>query len=99
MLERGVIRRPKAAPSYLRCNRRARANPDWEPDVPFRILNQELDCTVFLYPDEAAAKGGSDIGGSGFIVGVPIPEAGEGRSGNWLVTNKHVIEHGAWTVR
>jgi hypothetical protein len=40
-----------------------------EPSMP-RIANKFLDCSVFLYPTEEAAKRGERSGGSGFLVAV-----------------------------
>src|SRR4051794_33084584 len=83
--------------------------------LPPRIHDDLLHSTLFLYPDEAAAQAGERLGGSGFIVGVPYSETGLAsidavwgtrrfldvpeRVVSWVVTNRHVIEQGHWTLR
>lgn len=69
----------------------------WEPPVP-RIHDIFLDCVFYLYPDLKSAEDGSRLGGSGFLIGVPIP----GVTSIWtmlFVTNKHVIERGNSVLR
>ena len=69
----------------------------WQRLMPW-IEPEVLECAVYLYPSEAAAEDGMRIGGSGFVVGVPIAE---GNSAMLLcvVTNKHVIDSGNMVVR
>ncbi len=61
----------------------------WRP-MPARIQDEYLDCAIYLYPDAQSAKDGDRIGGSGFLVNVPL---GEERLGKQLyaVTNRHVV--------
>jgi len=63
-----------------------------DPDV--------LDSTIYLYPSEAAAQDGERIGGTGFLIGVPVI-ARNREIGNVIcvVTNKHVIDHGNTVAR
>lgn len=64
----------------------------WEKPVP-RIPDRLLNCVVYLYPSEAAAEEGERVGGSGFIIGIPL--ANDYRDCvTAIVTNKHVIDHG-----
>ncbi len=42
-------------------------------DMP-RIDDVLLDVIVYLYPSEAAAEDGEKLGGSGFLLGIPLPE-------------------------
>jgi hypothetical protein len=64
-----------------------------------RIPSQDLNCAFYLYPDEASAKAGRKIGGSGFWVAVrsfKIPEF------FWIygVSNQHVVHRqGAAVIR
>ena len=57
-----------------------------------------LDCVVYLYPSEAAAEDGEKMGGSGFLIGLPIPDAPQ-KVLLCVVTNKHVAERGSTVVR
>ncbi len=66
--------------------------------MPFRIRQQLLDTSIYLYPDEGSAADGARVGGSGFIVGLPL-EGSNGAFTLWAVTNRHVIEQGNWTIR
>ena len=69
-----------------------------EPDMP-RIDVKLLESVVYLYPSEADAEEGVRAGGSGFLIGIPIPT--DKPLGNLLciVTNKHVIDGGSAVVR
>jgi hypothetical protein len=77
----------------------------WAFAVP-RINDQVLDCVVYLYPDRTRAETGESAGGSGFLVGValglgistPIEPTNDYYAAV-VVTNKHVVSHGATTVR
>jgi len=69
----------------------------WEPPLP-RVHDVFLDCVFYLYPDLKSAEEGSRLGGSGFLIGIPIP----GITGVWtmlFVTNKHVVERGNSVLR
>jgi hypothetical protein len=69
----------------------------WEPDMS-RIPKAILDCAVYLYGSEAAARSGESAGGSGFLVGLESTK----HKGMWwiyAVTNGHVIKHGYPVVR
>src|SRR5262245_57719654 len=95
---------PRFSPSYRVYGnhwRRSIAGRVCEGKCPltFRIPDWLLDAPVYLYPDEASALRGERIGGSGFWQGKPFPAAGAEQGTAWLVTNKHVIEQGNWTVR
>ncbi|MGP8231511.1 MAG: hypothetical protein ACLQL2_02450 [Methylovirgula sp.] len=54
---------------------------------------------IYLYPDEKSADEGEKIGGSGFLVGVPSKGLPQNFWFLYAVTNKHVIEDGATTIR
>ena len=102
--------RPRAAPSFV-TRRRSSARElralfrgdEFAPprELQMRIPERILDCTVYLYPDEASARCGDmeRLGGSGFVVARPASRLGKEFFSTWLVTNRHVIEKGAWTVR
>lgn len=64
----------------------------------FRIQQDLLDASIFLYPDESSAAAGEQVGGSGFLLGWAMPRDVGGFS-LWAVTNRHVIEQGHWTIR
>ncbi|HVV60315.1 MAG TPA: serine protease [Pseudolabrys sp.] len=57
-----------------------------------------LESTVYLYPSEKEADDGDAIGGSGFIVGIPVDEDRR-QSLLFVVTNKHVVDDGNMVVR
>ena len=63
-----------------------------------RIPNAILDCAVYLYADEQAARDGEHAGGTGFLVGI---ESNIHRGLWWIyaVTNSHVIKDGYPVVR
>jgi hypothetical protein len=70
-----------------------------EPQVP-RIPNNALECVVYLYPSEAAAEDGEQIGGTGFLIGIPVPNVQPAT--HYLicvVTNAHVIDGGSMVAR
>jgi hypothetical protein len=70
----------------------------WEVPVP-RIPDQFLKSVVYLYPSEAAADDGERIGGTGFIVGVPVDESDHRWCVTVVVTNRHIIDNGNMVVR
>jgi hypothetical protein len=63
-----------------------------------RIPDRLLDCVVYLYPSEAAAEDGERMGGSAFIIGLPIADDNRDCV-TAIVTNKHVIERGNMVAR
>lgn len=70
----------------------------WKP-MPW-IDPDVLDCTVYLYPSEAAAEDGERLGGTGCLVGVPVVAKNRDVSNvSCLVTNKHVVDAGHTIVR
>ncbi len=68
----------------------------WER-VMSRIPDLMLKCVVFLYPSEEAAKSGSSVGGTGFLVSKHNPVLGG--SFDYLVTNTHVAHMGDLFMR
>jgi len=68
-----------------------------------RIPDYHLDSTFYLYPDTKSAEDGVGLGGTGFFCGLPATPELEKIPNRWqmmtMVTNKHVIEAGHWTVR
>src|SRR6266853_5343887 len=69
----------------------------WDWAVP-RINDQYLECVVYLYPDVPKAEAGESFGGSGFLVGLPIPSI-ENRVAVVVVTNQHVAANQNGAVR
>lgn len=55
-----------------------------------RINDKLLDCAVYLYPSEKAAKAGERAGGSGFLVGVQSTRVDDFFF-TYIVTNSHII--------
>lgn len=62
-----------------------------------RIPANDLNCVFYLYPDEASAKSGEKLGGSGFWVAIDSPNV---PNHHWLfgVSNKHVVHKISATV-
>ena len=62
-----------------------------------RIPDVHLQSAVFIYPSEAAARDGQQVGGSGFVMNYPSGV------GSWriryVVTNQHVVDGGGHWVR
>lgn len=56
-----------------------------------------LDCSLYLYASEDAAKAREAAGGSGFLVHVPSEH--QGHAYQYAVTNKHVVDAGFQTMR
>jgi len=56
-----------------------------------RLNGGEENCAVYIYGTLEEAKNGDFVGGSGFLVGVPIVE-GEIDVQLYVVTNRHVIK-------
>jgi hypothetical protein len=68
---------------------------DWTmPAIPDQIL----DCSVFLYPTEKAARAGNVRGGgSGFLVSVPLDERKPADAkAHYAVTNWHCANKSPW---
>src|SRR5580698_2010466 len=67
------------------------------------IEREYLECSVYLYPSEAAAENGANFGGSGFLLSVPLTEASLTSRVRYhlafVVTNRHVTDHGSMVVR
>ncbi len=63
------------------------------PRIPLIITNS----IIYLFPDSHAADGGTDIGGSGFLIGMNA-ETSHGTH-CYAVTNAHVIKSGNTVVR
>jgi len=61
-----------------------------------RIPSEYLNCVVYLYPSEDAAKEGVALGGSGFLVG--IRQGTEPTERLYAITNSHVIKEAACKV-
>lgn len=62
-----------------------------------RIPDVHLQSVVFVYPSEAAARDGRQVGGSGFVVNYPSG-VGPWRI-RYVVTNQHVVNAGGHWVR
>jgi hypothetical protein len=63
------------------------------------IPGQFLDCAIYLYPSVEAAEAGERLGGSGFLVSVPIEGQSHRHGGDgphvgtlYAVTNRHVAD-------
>lgn len=70
----------------------------WERPMS-RIHDWMLDCVVYLYPSAEAADVGEAVGGTGFLVWVPL-EANNDYGVAYCVTNSHVIrEAGSPVIR
>lgn len=61
----------------------------FEPVMP-RIQDAILDCVVYIYDDVPHAQAGVAIGGSGFLISVPLEKNPE-KAVPYVVTNSHVI--------
>jgi hypothetical protein len=61
-----------------------------------RIANHIVNCSIFLYKSEAAAKTGERFGGSGFLV---HESSDSGAMHVYAVTNKHLLDGGFHTIR
>jgi hypothetical protein len=62
-----------------------------------RISDEILNCSVFLYESEKAAKDGDRAGGSGFLV--HVASAHPPLVHPYVVTNKHVLDGGCNVLR
>lgn len=63
-----------------------------------RIVDQIVQCSVYLYASEQAAREGSNFGGSGFLAHVPS-ETNPSRNHLYAITNKHVVDKGYQVLR
>ena len=82
-----------------RYSKRDIAHEVLEPNMP-RIDDGILESIAYLYASEAEANAGDKTGGTGFIIGIPIPfQQNAPENLVCLVTNKHVVAHGFTTVR
>lgn len=64
-----------------------------------RINDQILNCVFYIYPSYECAQRGINVGGTGFLIGVPSKED-ESKVHYYAVTNKHVIpENGTPAIR
>lgn len=62
-----------------------------------RIADHIVNCSLFMYESEKAAKVGERFGGSGFLVHVPSESAEFEHV--YAVTNKHVLDAGCHVIR
>ena len=62
----------------------------WDLSVP-RILDDVLNCVVYLYRSQHEAEEGINIGGSGFLLSVPAERLPSPGGFTYVVTNAHVI--------
>lgn len=70
-----------------------------EQSLP-RVDDEILQTIVYLYPSEEDAHAGSRLGGTGFLIGVPVPfQTPAVENILCIVTNKHVVQGGSTTVR
>jgi hypothetical protein len=67
----------------MRCRRKDAPVPDLSHALPV------LDATVFLYPSVEDAEKGTKFGGTGVVVGVPMPGRKDLRM-RYVITNWHV---------
>jgi hypothetical protein len=86
-----------------RCFFRTWYSPDDKPhkvcERSLPLINERLlECVCYLYKNTEDAKEGAQIGGSGFLVGIPIANQERGFL-VVVVTNKHNIEAGGRVVR
>lgn len=67
-----------------------------------RVPDDYIGSVIYLYPSEADAREGRQVGGSGFLVRVPfgdILEGGLRANQIYAVTNRHVLDDGNVFVR
>lgn len=64
----------------------------WEIQRMPRIPDDLLHCSVYLYPSIEQARTGERLGGSGFIVGIPMEEVPAMARHIYVVTNSHVVQ-------
>lgn len=66
-------------------------------DLAFRVSQKWFDSIIYFYTDIAGAETGEQSGGTGFLLGWPLPNSTNVTL--WAVTNKHIIEQSHWTMR
>lgn len=71
--------------------------PDVNTVSMTRVPDQFLDIVVYLYASHEDAEEGRDIGGTGFLVSVPM--GATDALARYVVTNHHVIRNGCLFVR
>jgi len=64
----------------------------WRPIMP-RIPDDELNCSIYLYPTKQDAECGANYGGSGFLMAIQS-KVYPGVPHLYAVTNSHVIRKG-----
>jgi hypothetical protein len=65
-----------------------------------RVDNEILQAIVYLYPSEAEAHASASLGGTGFLIGVPVPFVQPAPMVILcVVTNRHIVENGSTTIR
>lgn len=77
----------------------ARGDPFVVLDPMPRIQDIYLDNVAYLYTSVEEAKAGVNIGGSGFLVGVPCTTFPMPNGFLYAVTNRHVIKSGCECIR
>ena len=65
------------------------------PSIPLEVR----ECAIYLYASEEAAEAGTQAGGSGFLVIIPVPGYEEEAATYYAVTNTHVVGNGFMCVR
>ena len=104
----GSVGSPSALPTFLfRARRPGRENPlngperffdPWCPNMP-RIARKFIENAIYLYPSTEAAKEGHAAGGTGFIIGVPLPSH-QNVVTTFAIAARHTVwTHGASVVR
>lgn len=63
-----------------------------------RISDEYLESVIYLYPSAEDAEAGTNVGGSGFLVGYKLANV-PGKHIVYGVTNAHVVDAGCTTVR
>jgi hypothetical protein len=71
---------------------------EWKPPMP-RINDDYLNCPIYLYRSRHEAEEGINIGGSGFLIGVPAETLPGPEGFVYAVTNCHVVEAGSTCIR